>query len=266
MGLTKEDKAFITAQIAAIDASRDLAELRAEIAALKEDNAKLKRQLLDISGATKSVAEAAAQATDIANRALAEARAAKIENDNLQQYGRRASVRVEGIQFVEGESPQDLRKKVKDCLSKLDIVLKDSDIYRMHRSSKPKHDEFNPKRGLVAQTLIKLNSWEVREKLHKANGIARQRKAPIRVNHDLTKKRYNLLAKAKSLFSKKMATLFTKEELEDIADSQNCFAYANLNSDLRVRVRGNVISFETEDELYRIYRDTFDEPAPGTEA
>ena len=266
MGLSQADKAFITEQIAAIDASRELAELRAEIATLKEDNISLKRQLIDMSGAAKSVADMAAKAADTAARAMAEARAARIENDHLQQYGRRASVRVEGIPFVEGESPSDLRKKVKENLAKLDIKINDSDIFRMHRSSRPKTDEFNPEKGVVAQTLIKLNSWEMREKLHSANRIARQRKATIRVNHDLTKRRYSLLQRAKSLFSKKMATIFTKEELKDIGDESNIFAYANINSDLRARVKGVVVSFETDEELNRIYLDAFGEPVPGTEA
>ena len=61
------------------------------------------------------------------------------------------------------------KKKVISELEKVDITLKDTDIVRLHRSSKP-----TQKNGkLQAQTIVKLTYWDKRKLFKQVNKTAR---------------------------------------------------------------------------------------------
>ena len=234
MGLTKADKDFIAEQItealAALELAfskrlddklegfvsqlasvrevnaelkEELSELRNEKDELRDENEDLRRQLKELSQiawkASTEAEEAIAKADDAmkeAGDAMKEAKMARNEVDDLQQYGRRSSVRIEGIVFDQGETPAQLRQKVKDNVAELGITMEDVDIFRLHRSSRPKRCDRRKDGTMIAQTLVKLRSWDIREALHYANKTAREKKVKIRVHHDLTKRRYGLLSRA----------------------------------------------------------------------
>ena len=62
-----------------------------------------------------------------------------IQHDDLEQYGRRYAIRVEGLEYAEKEDNKDLQKTLISKFKDLEIDIADSDIVRLHRSSKLKH-------------------------------------------------------------------------------------------------------------------------------
>ena len=97
------------------------------------------------------------------DRSKYEIRALKIENDDLQQYTRRHSIRMEGLEYRNGESEDDLFAKIKEKLAEVDINVNENDITRYHRSAKPKKN----KNGLIcAQTIVKFANWKMRKLAH----------------------------------------------------------------------------------------------------
>ena len=115
---------------------------------------------------------------------------------------------------------------------------------------------------MIAQTLVKLRSWDIREALHYANKTAREKKVKIRVHHDLTKRRYGLLSRARALVDNKMKSLYTKEQLDNLPKEEQVFAFANINCELRIRARGSVHNFADDDELDAAYEAIFGEQVP----
>ena len=176
-----------------------------------------------------------------------------IRVDDLEQYGRRMNIRIEGLPWAEGETVDDLQRTIIDEVGKQGVVLKPCDIVRLHRSSRAKEQD-----GVVTkQAIVKLATWKARERFLGFNKSARQyekrtrlKKFTCRVNNDLTKRRLQLLTEARNQIKSHLSQRFTKEQLEGgLADSENVFAYSNINSELRMRIRGKVVSFNTLGEM-----------------
>ena len=248
-----EDKQFIHDAVngAISTATRRLEEsltnklntLSLELSAAKADNASLRRQLTESDQSLKSENASLRQQMSVI----------RTQHDDLEQYGRRMSVRIEGIEVKENETNDDLRAMVTEEMSKLGVSLRDEDIVRLHRSSRP-----SMKDGVTtAQTIVKVASWRAREKLHGLNKKAKNLKRRVRVNNDLTRRRYQLLSRARDKIYHGMTSRFSVEEMKTLSDDKNVFAYVNINSDLKVRVRGRVLAFNTDDELDHILQETF---------
>ena len=138
--------------------------------------------------------------------------------DDLEQYGRRTSGRIENIPYEKGESESALKEKVVDVLSKAGVKVKEDTISRFHRSSAPRSIKVKVKRTdggedgdengvdsgddseveytnvVVAQTIVRFRHWEPRRQAHLGRKNARDHGYAIR--HDLTKRRYGLLTNA----------------------------------------------------------------------
>ena len=80
--------------------------------------------------------------------------------DDLDMRSRKYNVRIENIPYVEKESDSQLLEKVITECAKVGIQLKDGDVARCHRSSKPKEMRDGT---LKAQTIIKLSNWPARK-------------------------------------------------------------------------------------------------------
>ena len=174
-----------------------------------------------------------------------------IRIDDLEQYGRRMNIRIEGLTWAEGETTEQLQKSIIEEVGKQGVTLKAADIIRLHRSSRPKE-----KNGVVTkQAIVRLATWKARERFHGFNKAARQteertNKKHCRINNDLTKRRLQLLTEARSQISGQLANRFSEAELKKgLKDSDNVFAYSNINCELRMRVRGKVVSFNNLPEL-----------------
>jgi len=184
-----------------------------------------------------------------------------IRLDDLEQYGRRMAVRVEGIPWVEHETNADLQNTLVEEFAKVGVEIKKRDIVRLHRSSRPK--EFNG--SVTKQCIIKFANWRAREKFAGFNKKAREHEKKnkknkvCRVNNDLTKRRLTLLSDARNRVNALMSRRFTEDQLKTIKDSDNVFCYANINSDLKMRVRGTVLSFNSLAELDNCIAQAFPE-------
>ena len=206
--------------------SQKINELKLELSSVKAENRTLRRQLKDVD----------------------------IRYDSLEQYGRRTSVRIEGLEFQEGETNDELLVKVKEKLAKVDVTLLDSDVFRLHRSARAVEKDGK----LFKQTLLKLSNWKIRERMQGINRTARVKKVGVRVHNDLTARRFALLSSARGRIYSNLARQYSAEEIGKLSDAENVFAYANINCELRIRARGTVLKFNTEDELERILSETFD--------
>ena len=182
--------------------------------------------------------------------------------DNDEQYGRRMNVRVEGLAWEEGETDDQLETQILKKFADQGVPLQPSDIIRMHRSSKPKNKDNRP---TTKQAIIKLSNWKAREKLRgwnkEARRVEKETKVPqLRVNNDMTKRRLTLLDAARSRIKTGLARQHSVKQIEEgLPDHQNVFAYCNIQSDLRIRARGNVHSFNSLEDLDEVLTKLFPE-------
>lgn len=118
------------------------------------------------------------QITNVCQRLLSAERAI----DDLQQYSRRNSLRVNGIPETRGENTTELIKTM--VKEKLGTVLEDRDIDRSHRVGKPST-------GKTRSIIVKFTSYQPRSAV-----IKNRRKLKgesINIKEDLTQKKQELL-------------------------------------------------------------------------
>lgn len=113
--------------------------------------------------------------------------------DDLQQYSRRNSIRIDGIpeeKKGDKESIETLETKVKQVFKDvMKVDLKVTDFCRMHRVGKP------PKAGKPKQVILKFTNYGAKRRVMKARKTLREHAeaggGPFRmyINDDLTKRR-----------------------------------------------------------------------------
>jgi len=157
-----------------------------------------------------------------------------IQHDDLENYGRRMNVRIEGIVYDREETQDQLFDKVKACLADVDIPIAKADIVRFHRSGNPVRKDGR----CTAQTIVKFARWEHRSKAHYANKKARLGGKSFRIHNDLTKRRFVLLSKARE----QLAAKFPSTE-------NPAFAYTDVNSNLKIRRGERVFELNTDHDL-----------------
>ena len=162
-----------------------------------------------------------------------------IRSDDLEQYGRRMSVRVQNVAFAEGEkeNPELLLREINNKIANVNIKLSPSDCVRYHRSSKPKVE----KGVQVSQCLVKLVHWSKRHLFHGVNKKACDGNKDCRVFHDLTKRRLGLLNS-------------TRDQLNTLSVPANTFVYADINSGLKLRIGDKSFGFNTQEDFDELIR------------
>ena len=157
----------------------------------------------------------------------------------------------------------------------MDINLEQKDVIRFHRSAKPK---LNRSKKLVAQTIVKFSNWKIRKAAHYANKKARTTGKAFRIHHDLTKRRYNLLAHARQQIEARFTdhnrqrggpnTAGQDQPNETIENNESSgnqrdkiFAFADVNSNLLVRFCQETFPFNDERELEDILEQILEEIA-----
>ena len=111
--------------------------------------------------------------------------------DDLEQYGRKNSLRIEGIEISDNETNAILTQKVASTLHSMGAEVTPSDFFRLHRSGKP-HTKGGRR---IAQTIVRFTSWAARSRALKTRyfGTSEERKArPFFARLDLTKRRLAL--------------------------------------------------------------------------
>ena len=160
-----------------------------------------------------------------------------VQHDDLENYGRRMNIRIEGIEYEKEETEPQLFDKIKKCLQEVEINVEKRDIIRFHRSAAPVRRQGR----LVAQTIVKLAGWEHRRKAHYANKQARQQNKSFRIHNDLTRRRFDLLSHARE----RLSTLYANAAPNVTVP----FAYADVNSNLKLRRGAEVWDFNTRGDL-----------------
>ena len=252
MGLTKKETEWIEGLNESLkkdlsaEYARTVSRLEGTITSLKEDNAQLKDTTTSLKEDNARLRERLIEFD--------------IRCDDLEQYGRRMAVRVEGLPWNEGETNVELEGTLIKEFALQGVKIESSDIVRLHRSSRPKE-----KNGKVyKQCIVKLSNWRAREKFGGYNKKARQyerskKKTTVRVINDLTRRRLTLLTDARNRIANRLVMKYTPEEIENLADGENIFTYANINSDLKMRVRGKVLSYNSIPELDACIAEAFPE-------
>ncbi len=161
--------------------------------------------------------------------------------DDLENYGRRMNIRIEGIEYDRDETQEDLYEKVKGCLQEVDIAVKKTDIVRFHRSGPPQRKDGKT----TAQTIVKFVRWDKRSQAHFANKRARQGHKSFRIHNDLTRRRFALLSRARAQLA---------EKFPDDRNTDNTFAYTDVNSNLKIRRGREVFDLNTDQDLKNIIR------------
>ena len=153
----------------------------------------------------------------------------RVTVDDLEQYGRRYAVRIDNIPFKKGETEAELQEKVKGVLKIAGVKVEGDTINRLHRSSPPR---VNDEGVTVAQTIVKFRHWAPRRQSHLGRELAR--KEGFYIRHDLTKRRLALLKRARDLIK------------NGFDESEEVYAYADINSNLTLRRGPKAVSFNTD--------------------
>lgn len=122
---------------------------------------------------------------------------AKYDHDKLEQYSRRETLRISGIDEKAGEREEDLVKEVVGIAKSIGVEIKDEDISVTHRADRPAQNGTSPR-----PVLCKFISRRVKDKLVKNRAKLKdipEAKGKIYINEDLTTLRAKLLSYAKSL-------------------------------------------------------------------
>ena len=231
-------------------------EFRSDLDALKTTLDELK---LTISGQKSEISSLRRQLAEkdavIVNQA--------VSLDDLEQYGRRFAIRVDNLPYDnDKETDAQLCDALAEEFAKADIRIDfKNDVKRLHRVGKPK--TLKDSNQVVRQVIIKFARWSAREKFGGFNKTAKQKRIPIRVSHDLTHRRLKLLNLARDKISDNMQRIgYTEDQIrgkngQSIPDEFNVFAYANYNSELKIRGRKTIFKFNTEAELNKVLEELF---------
>ena len=153
------------------------------------------------------------------------------ENDDSQQYQRQLCLRIGGVELTKGsngESGEECLKIVKKIFKELNVSVPDTVIDRAHRIGKTK--EYRGKR--YRQIIIRFTTWRHRTAVYRA----RKKSSKYKIWLDLTKRRLKTLDEANSI-------------LEAEEKSDDCFAFADVNCRLCVKLDGEFHYFGNLDEL-----------------
>ena len=114
----------------------------------------------------------------------------EINCDNLEQYSRRNSLRIYGLNERKEE---DLLDKLPDFLNKelnIEPPLLPQEICRAHRIGRPADD------GSSRPCILKLSTYQARQKIYKKRSNLKHSASQVYINEDLTQRRSELLWKA----------------------------------------------------------------------
>ena len=161
-----------------------------------------------------------------------------ISGDN-DQCSRCSCLRIHGIEFKEGASG-DVMEELEKCYNVMAIPFNENEIDRAHGIGKPFLDKEQKKK--VRSVIVK--SWKVRAAFYKArpkyyvNGRMKPGLTSFSVSLDLTKRRYSLLAKAKSIIK---------------GDPAVMLAFADINCSLALKLHDDKFHYyNSEDELNKV--------------
>ena len=134
--------------------------------------------------------------------------------NDLEQYGRRQCLRIDGVPYDKKEDSDAVLLKVKDLVKEAEVNIPDSCLDRAHRIGKPYFDKDRTKHQSI---IVRFSTFRHRTLLYRGR---KKIKNNVKIKLDLTKNNYSLLNKARGL-------------LEDRDDFK--YAFADVNCRLKLR-------------------------------
>ena len=135
--------------------------------------------------------------------------------EELDQYGRRLCLRINGIEMKKDETSGDVFNLVKEKIVEAKVDIPNCVVDRAHRIGKVLNNrDGKPSKAII----VRFTTFRHRTIFYRA----RKKIGNISVQLDLSKTRYNLLKEAKAL----------TEDLEDVK-----FVYADINCRLKVHLK-----------------------------
>lgn len=153
--------------------------------------------------------------------------------DDMEQYQRRLCLRINGVECEDDETAEDCLEKVKSIIKKdLEVNIPETAFDRAHRIGNIHQDSTSGKK--YKPIIVKFTTWRQRTMVFRA----RKKTRKVRVSMDLTKKRIKLLEKANDM----------------LVGVENCFAMADVNCRLHVKLDDGFHAFETETDLMELIK------------
>ena len=153
-------------------------------------------------------------------------------NEELEQYGRRLCLRIDGVPTVKNESSDDVLQFTKSLFKEAKVEVPDNVLSRAHRIGPSYTDRITSKK--YKSIIARYTTFRHRTLFYKAR---KHLKSGFKVKLHLTKSRFNLLKKA-------------NDHVKEIPAISFC--YADVNCRLRVKfhdAKQEDIFFSTFDEL-----------------
>lgn len=149
----------------------------------------------------------------------------ELKRDDLEQYGRRHSLRIAGIPENDGENTDLL---ICDFLQQeLEIEIHPSDIDRSHRLGKKNPESVNPR-----PIAVKFVNYRLKELIYSNKRYLR---AGLYINESLTKERAKLFYKARQLKKNDLiADTWTRDGLIFVKNSDNTVVACIRETDLPI--------------------------------
>ena len=170
--------------------------------------------------------------------------------DTIEQDAKRQNIRMTGVPCATNENLDNITDKVVKIFNEGGISIVKRDINQISISGRP------ATRGsqTTQQVIVRFSNWSARMRANKFNNINRQ-KTKVRVQADLTRHRFQLLKSTQSYIAQKMPSTGGR----DRSDNRKCFAFANVESDLILRLGdGGFRTFKDEDEAKKLVDRFFD--------
>ena len=152
--------------------------------------------------------------------------------DDLEQYGRRQSLRIYGVPLSDGKTSEDVRNIVLRLISDANIAVPMNFVDRARRIGKAMVKDGVKKQGII----VRFNNFHSRTIFYRA-----RKEIYVGVLLDLTKSRLDLLDKARDL-------------VKNVSSVK--FVYSDINCALRVLTEsGKHVAFKSLDDLKKIISD-----------
>ena len=159
------------------------------------------------------------------------------KTDDLEQYGRRLCIRIDGVEVNEDETAEECTGKVLNMLQKSDVEVSNKDIDRAHRIGSKRTVSADGKK--VQQIIVKFLTWQKRNVVYRSRKVVKE-KFGYSVRLDLTKKKLDLLRRARELIE-------DRPEVDFVFTDINCKLVLKMAND-------NMEWFRSESELNSILK------------
>ena len=156
------------------------------------------------------------------------------ETDDLEQYGRRLCLRIDGVPTVQNESSEEVLEKVKSLFTEGKVEIPDTVLDRAHRIGPSYTDKASKKN--CKSIIVRFTTFRHRTMFY---GVRKNLRKGIKVKLDLTKSRFDLLKQA-------------NDHVKDVPAIKFC--YADVNCRLRVKFRDE----KENDEFFSSFEELCD--------